>query len=145
MHGYPRHSLNTLSTTFITDHTAGAIMNAATATLETAAAITIAEDVRLDLGHTDLVGTLVFDGGGLVLVTPSGSTHLLGDHTSMDGKFQAPDGHILIEEVGLSRTLPAALVALGCFTETERHKGFSAWGADVVELRVIVPAGSEAK
>jgi len=104
--------------------------------------ITIAEDVRLDLGHTDLVGNLVFDGEGLTLVTPSGTNQLLG-HMLFIVKpgevIQAPEFSILIEELGTLRTLPAALVALGGFSEVARHTGVSTWGVDVVELSVDVP------
>lgn len=106
----------------------------------TTAAVTIAEDVRLDLGHTDFVGNLVFDGEELALITPSGTAQRLGHrlYTRAPGDVvQAPAGHILIEELGLTRALPAALVGLGSFQETDRHVGLSFWGADVVELRVM--------
>jgi hypothetical protein len=105
-------------------------------------ALTIAKDVRLDLGHTDLVGTLTYDGEGLVLVTPSGSTQLLGSdlYPSASGEVrQAPLGCVLIGEMGLHRLLPAALVAQGLCKETARHRGISAWGVDVIELEVLLP------
>lgn len=118
-------------------------MNAAATMLETAAVITIAEDVRLDLGHTDLVGTLVLDDDDLVLVAPSGSRQVLSTRlTSEPGdETGVAEGHFLIEEMGLQRKLPTALVAIGCFQEIARHKGWSPWGVDVVELALIEPAG----
>lgn len=108
----------------------------------TTAAVTIEADVRLDLGHTDLVGSLVFDGEELTLITPSGTARCLGrrGYARTPGDvFQAAEARVLIEELGLNRALPAALVATGHFLETNRHKDLSFWGADVVELLVIVP------
>lgn len=108
--------------------------------------ITIAEDVRLDLGHTDLVGTLVFDGDDLVLIAPSGSRQTLAQRsTSEPGEeIGVAEGHLLIEEMGLNRLLPTALVALGLFKEVARHSGWSLWGVDVVELDVVDPADADA-
>ncbi|MET0887107.1 MAG: hypothetical protein ABWX92_11720 [Mycetocola sp.] len=107
--------------------------------------ITIAEDVRLDLGHTDLVGTLVFEGDDLVLIAPSGTDRVLGQrvfHVSPENVMEAPAGHVFIEELGLASKLPAALVSLGCFAETNRHAGVTTWGADLVEVDVLVSAGA---
>jgi len=98
-------------------------------------------NAQLDLGYTDLVGELVFsDAAGLVLVAPSGHPQVLGKRSLADargGELFAPEGHILIEEGGLVKNLPAALIAQGYCIEVARHKGLSDWGFDVVELRVI--------
>lgn len=102
--------------------------------------ITIDEDVRLDLGHTDLVGTLVFDDKGLAIVSPTGSAQVLGrsQYVLVNGSIhEAAADHILIEEMGLTSTLPDALVRQGYCEEVARHQDLSAWGVDVVELRVL--------
>ena len=103
--------------------------------------ITIDEDIRLDLGHTDLVGTLVFDDFGLAIVSPTGTAQVLGhpQYALLTGGVHqaAAADHILIEEMGLTSTLPAALIGQGYCEEVARHQGLSAWGADVVELKVL--------
>lgn len=103
--------------------------------------IIIDEDIRLDLGHTDLVGTLVFDDNGLAIISSTGSAQVLGrpQYASLTGDAHQAAGadQILIEEMGLTSTLPAALIRQGYCEEVARHQGLSAWGADVVELRVL--------
>lgn len=96
----------------------------------TTTAVTVAEDVRLDLGHTDLVGDLVFDGAALSLITAHGTHHALGQRAficSSCATMFAPESGI-----GLG---------LGCVRQTRRHACLSLRGAEVVEL-VFTGAGS---
>lgn len=104
----------------------------------------VAEGVWLDLGHTELVGTLVLDDDGLVVINPSGKKQLLGRNTmagSIGGRMQAHRGHLLLEESGLLRNLPAALVGSGICEEIARHEGISDSGYAVIELRISALVG----
>lgn len=102
----------------------------------------IADDVRLDLGHTIKTGALSLRDDRLVLVTPTGTAEVLAKSVfvGIDGDtIAARQGAVLIEEFGLSQKLPAALVASGHLREVSRHSAISPWGVDVVELEPTHP------
>lgn len=99
----------------------------------------LAEKTRLDLGHTDLEGCLVFqkDTGQLVLMSPSGSEQVLGAETFDDcgTELIAQPGCVFIEAFGLKEKLPAALLATGLVEEVSTTRA-GMWSAPLHEMRL---------
>lgn len=100
---------------------------------------TIARDVRLDLGETDLVGDVDYSiEGSLILTTASGARQILAErHFANDPEATlADEGHVQVEAFGRHQKLADALVGAGlCEEVSTRTAGM--WSATVHTLRVI--------